>query len=175
MTRLPLLDGAEHPELAQLIRDQRGGRLLALYRVLLHSPGVARAWLDFFTVIRQQCTLGDRLRELAILQVAVANRARYEFDQHVPFALRAGLTPADIESLREDRLPGAWTGADLAVLAYADAMTRSVQVPDAVFEAVRAHLPPGELVELTATVGGYNMVSRFLEAMDIHEEPPTGP
>lgn len=170
MTRLPELDDAHHPALATRIRTERGGKLLSLYRVLMHSPKVAEGWLGYFTVIRQQCALPDRDRELAILQVAVLNRARYEFDQHVPFALKAGLTQAQLDLLREGRQHDGLTARDRAVLDYASAMTRDIQVPDAVFAAVRAHLPDDQIVELTATVAGYNMVSRFLEALEIHEE-----
>jgi len=54
------------------------------------------------------------------------------------------------------------------VLAYTDAMTREVQVPDAVFAAVRALFDPRGVVELTATIAAYNMVSRFLQALRIH-------
>jgi alkylhydroperoxidase family enzyme len=56
------------------------------------------------------------------------------------------------------------------VLAYTDAMTLQVQVPTQVFEAMRAHFDARELVELTATVASYNMVSRFLEALQIDIE-----
>ena len=65
------------------------------------------------------------------------------------------------------RRSGQFDATQRAVLAYCDAMTRSVHVPDAVFAAVRGVLGNRHLVELTATVGAYNMVSRFLEAMRI--------
>ena len=44
--------------------------------------------------------------------------------------------------------------AQWAALAYADAMTVHVTVPDQVFDAVRAHFGEQELLELTVTVGG---------------------
>ena len=56
------------------------------------------------------------------------------------------------------------------VLAYADAMTLQVQVPKELFDTLRSHLDDRELVELTATVAAYNMVSRFLEALQIEIE-----
>ena len=56
------------------------------------------------------------------------------------------------------------------MLAYADAMTLQVQVPQPLFDALRAQLDDREVVELTATVAGYNMVSRFLEALQIEIE-----
>jgi alkylhydroperoxidase family enzyme len=43
-----------------------------------------------------------------------------------------------------------------------------VQVPAAAVAAVRRFLNEREVVELVATVGAYNMVSRFLEALEIH-------
>ena len=62
-----------------------------------------------------------------------------------------------------------------AVLAYTDAMTRHVQVPEPVFAAVRAEFDDRWLVELTATVAAYNMVSRFLEALQLHtHDVPAG-
>ena len=67
-------------------------------------------------------------------------------------------------------------GADLidfddterAVLDYTDALTRQVQVDDAIFERVRGHFNPRGLVEVTATIAAYNMVSRFLIGLDVH-------
>ena len=54
-----------------------------------------------------------------------------------------------------------------APIALREGVTRTVHVPDEVFAAVRSALDNRHLVELTATVGAYNMVSRFLEAMRI--------
>ena len=47
-------------------------------------------------------------------------------------------------------------------------MTKNIQVPPEVFAAVKVQFSSRLLVELTATVGAYNMVSRFLEALEIH-------
>ena len=170
MPRLSLLDDTTDPSLsvlAQRIRDQRGGKLLELYQVLLHSPKVAAAWLGLFTVLRQQCELDARWRELAILQVAVLNDAPYEFTQHVPFALAAGVGQAQIDALANWQTATCYGPVERAVLGYAEAMTRSIQVSDEVFAEVRRYFPSAQIVELTATVGGYNLVSRFLEALRI--------
>ncbi len=172
MARIPYAD-TENPAIAELtgqIRRERGGKVLNLYRMLLHSPPVARGWLNLFTAIRQQAALGGRYRELAIMRIAVLNEADYEFQQHVPFALAEGLTQAQLDALKAGDAPKGLTEADNAVLAYADAMTRQIRVPDNVFAAVRRQFPERELVELTATIGGYNLVSRFLEAIQVDHE-----
>jgi alkylhydroperoxidase family enzyme len=172
MARIPYADTTDPAvaELAEQIRRERGGKVLNLYRMLLHSPPVARGWLNLFTAIRQQAELSGRYRELAIMHIAVLNGADYEFKQHAPFALAEGLTRAQIDALKAGSEPQGLTDADRAVLAYADAMTRQIRVPDDVFAAVRKHFPEREVIELTATIGGYNLVSRFLEAIQIDHE-----
>lgn len=157
----------EREPLAERIKRERGGKVLNLYRMLFHSPPVAEGWLAFFTSIRQKAALTGRYRELAILRVAVLNGADYEFDVHVPFALKEGVSPSVIDALRAKRVDGL-DGADRAVIAYADSMTREIHVPDDVFAEVREHFAERQVVELTATIAGYNMVSRFLEALKLH-------
>ena len=170
MSRIAPIQEDEHPELAAdiaRIRAERGGKLLVLYQMLLHSPPVALGWLSLLTAIRQQCNLSARLRELVILRIAALNGADYEFAAHVPFALEEGVTDAAIEVLRQGEVPDSLSAAERAVLHYTDQMTRQVSVDDAVYAAVAQVLPDGEVVELTATVAAYNMVSRFLVALGI--------
>jgi alkylhydroperoxidase family enzyme len=49
-------------------------------------------------------------------------------------------------------------------------MTRDIHVPQHVFDAVKIHFNQCEMVELTATIGAYNLVSRLLEAMQIDHD-----
>jgi alkylhydroperoxidase family enzyme len=172
VARIPYPDFSheEREPIAERIKRERGGKLLNLYKVLLHSPSLAEGWLAFLTSVRQRAELPGRYRELAILRVAVLNGAEYEFNAHVPFALREDIAQADIDALHTSRVPDGLTDADRAVLAYTDSMTREIRVPDAVFAAVRTHFAERQIVELTATIAAYNCVSRFLEALRIDPE-----
>lgn len=170
MARVPYVEEADRPELAELIatiKAQRGGRLLNLYKLLLHSPPVVEGWLHLMTAVRQRANLDARTRELVITQVAVVNGADYEYRAHAPLALQAGVTQAQLDALGNWRDSDQFDARDRAVLAYAESMTREVHVPSALFDAVAEHFDARELVELTTTVASYNMVSRFLEAMAI--------
>jgi alkylhydroperoxidase family enzyme len=172
LARIPYPDYAS-PEvrpLVERIKRERGGKMLNLYRMLMHSPPFAEGWLTFFTAVRQKGVLSGRHRELAIMRIAVINGADYEFMQHVPFALKEGLTQPQLDALRAGRDPEGVTDADRAVLAYTDAMTRNVRVSDDVFAQVRRAFGDRALVELTVTVAGYNCVSRFLEAIQVDHE-----
>ena len=173
MARLSYADetsSAEIKVLADQIRVERGGKLNNLYRMLLNSPPVAAGWLHLLTAIRQQCELSGRYRELAILRIAVINDAPYEYKAHIPFALKEGVTQAQIDGLKNWQNAQPYNDAERAVLAYTDAMTKQVHFADSVFEALRPHFNQRELVELTATIAGYNLVSRFLEALMVDPE-----
>ena len=148
--------------LLQALRARRGGELLNLDRQLLHSAPVAHGWNTLLGALRSHTQLDGSLRELVILRVAVLNRAPYEFAQHAPVARAAGLASWQDSALFDAR--------SRAVLAYADAMTLQVQVPQPLFDALRVHLDDRRVVELTATIAAYNMVSRFLEALQIQVE-----
>lgn len=164
----PDLNKPEIAPLAARIKAERG-KIVNLYSMLLHSPPVAEGWLAFLTAIRQKSSLAGRIRELVITRIAVINGAEYEFRAHAPLAMKEGVSQLQIDALRDGKLD-AFDDIERAALAYCDSMTRDVHVPDAVFEALRVHFNERELVELTATIAAYNLVSRFLEAMQIDPE-----
>jgi 4-carboxymuconolactone decarboxylase len=169
MARLRGTDGTG--PVADLVRRRRGGALRALDEVLLLSPPVAEGWSAMLSAIRGELSLDPALRELVILRIAVLNKADYEWVAHEPVARRSGVTDAQISAVRDAaglREAAAVFGPlECAVLAYADAMTRDVTVSPEIFDAVAAALDPRQLVELTAVIGTYNMVSRFIVAMDL--------
>ena len=165
--RLP--EAPDEGPVAELMRARRGGRLSALDRLLLHSPPVAEGWNALLGALRSGTTLTADLRELVILRIAVLNGAAFEWAAHEPFGRRAGLTDGQLRALRGPDAPTepVWSPAQVAVLRFTDASTSSVTVPDDVFAAVREHLDDRQVVELTATVAGYAMVSRFLVALAV--------
>ena len=164
----PVAPGTK-PELSKLEERIKGarGRISPLYTVLLNSPEVASGWEQLLTAIRQKTSVPPALRELVILRIAVLNGAEYEFEAHVPHALAAGMTQASIDRLRDDDI-SAFDYLEKLVLQYTDAMTQDVLVPDALYLRLDKAFDAKTLVELTATIAAYNMVSRFLIAMRIH-------
>jgi AhpD family alkylhydroperoxidase len=166
-TRIPPVVPGTRSELAKIeasIRAERG-EIPLLYQVLLNSAPIAEGWEKMLTAVRNRGSVPADLREMVIMRVAVLNRAPYELEAHRPVALRCGVSEAKIEALHAREPGAAFTPLERAVLALTDAMTRDVQVPDALFEPLREHFDSRELLELVATVAAYNMVSRLLEAL----------
>src|SRR2546421_8112217 len=89
-------------EIVSTIRKRRGGKLLNLDRMLIHSPEFARGWNALLGAVRTELALDARLRELAIVTVAKINKADYEWDHHLPHLLKAGATQQQVDALNAD-------------------------------------------------------------------------
>jgi alkylhydroperoxidase family enzyme len=175
MARVPLIEEKEHPELADpiaKIKGARGGRLINIYRLMLHSPALANAWFDLNQAVRYGTEIDGRSRELAVIRVAILNDVEYVQRAHGPaYALKEGLTPDQVAALSNWQASHLFSDRQRALLAYTDAMTRDIDVTDNVFREVRKHFSERQTVELTMLIGAYNMLTRFLKALNVDPEP----
>jgi 4-carboxymuconolactone decarboxylase len=175
MARVSYMEEQDHPELADLIGKIRAGRrgaLINVYKLLLHTPALAAIWLDFVSAARFKVDLEGRLREIVIVRVAHLNRTAYVFKQHVPqLSAPEGLSEAECDALADWRNAKTFSPPERAALAYTDAMTRDIAVPDEVFDALRAHFDERQIVELSVLIGLYNMHTRVFTALGIDPEP----
>ncbi|MCY7387046.1 MAG: carboxymuconolactone decarboxylase family protein [Burkholderiales bacterium] len=162
-------------DLVAAIRARRtNGNLLNLDRMLLHSPPIARGWNTFLGAIRRDLAVSPLLRELAICAVAKLNHADYEWIQHAPELLAAGGTTAQLDALMDintaDRNTIDFNELERLVLKLTAEMSRDIAVRPATMIALRTHLPDREVAEIVGVIASYNMVSRFLVALEIEPE-----
>jgi alkylhydroperoxidase family enzyme len=174
VARLPYVaaDITEPAELVAAIRARRGGRLLNLDRMLLHSPALAAGWNAYLRAVRNELSLDPLLRELAMCAVASLNGAEYEFIHHAPEFVAAGGTKAQVDALRhpERARRDVFDARSAMALQLTIEMTRQVHVADETITAVRSALGETATVELVAVIAAYNMVSRFLVALGVEPE-----
>jgi 4-carboxymuconolactone decarboxylase len=174
MARISYIDENAHPELAGQIGKIRAGRrgsLLNLYKLLLHAPPLAECWLDMVSTARFKSTLDGRLREIVIIRVGYLNEVAYVIKQHVPLlSVPDGLPVEESDALADWHGSKFFSARERAALAYTDAMTRDIEVPDAVFNALRPHFDERQIIELTVLIGIYNMHTRVFRALEIDPE-----
>lgn len=179
MSRVPYVadgPGQDESDLVARIRSRRGGKLLNLDRMLLNSPPFAHGWNAHLGAVRGELTVSRRLRELAICAVAVLNGADYEFTHHAPELLRSGGTAQQVEALKAlagtgPEMADVFDPTERAVLRLTSEMTRNIKVSDATFASVQAQLrDERQVVELVGVIATYNMVSRFLVALEVDPE-----
>lgn len=175
MARVQLIEEKGYPELSDVIakiKGARGGRLINIYRLMLHSPALANAWFDLNQAVRYGTEIDGQSRELAVIRVAILNAVEYVVRAHGPaYALKEGLTPEQVTALANWQASSLFTNQQRALLAYTDAMTREISVDDTVFAEVRKHFNERQVVELTMLIGAYNMLTRFLKALRVDPEP----
>jgi len=172
MARVPLL-GEERRDLASFIARVKSerGRLINLYRVLMNSPRIAAAWLEFNNAVRYGTGLDAVLREMIILRVSLLNGAEYQARIHGSgHALKAGVTPEQVSALAGSDPGPLFTPAQRAALAWTDAMTRQIEVPDALHDELKRHFDDQSIVEITVLAGAYNMHTRVARALRIDPE-----
>jgi alkylhydroperoxidase family enzyme len=174
MARISLIEEKDHPEIAPLIDKIKAGRrggLLNVYKLLLHSPPLAETWLDHVGAVRWKTALSGRLRELLVIRIARVNGVDYVLHQHIPALAEAeGVTLAECDALADWRASAAFSAAERAALAYADAMVRETSVPDDVFAELRRHYDERAIVEISVLVGTYLMHNRVMKALKIDLE-----
>jgi AhpD family alkylhydroperoxidase len=173
MPRIPYTpaDIATPEALVSELRARRGGQLLDVDRMTLHSPALATAWSGFFGGIKNGMVLSAQVRELIACVVAVLNGADYQWRQHGKAFLAAGGSAEKLEALRlpdQAHQSGCFDKAELAVVRLTLEMTRNVRVSDEVFDAARAALGSDQaIVEAVGVAAGFNLVSRFLVALEV--------
>lgn len=160
------------PSLVASIRSRRGGSLLKMDRVMLHSPAFAGAWNDFLRVVIEGLSIPKRESQFVMCIIGVLNSADYELFSHAPKFLSAGGREDQLQALANIDVAVTdkelFTPRERAILRLTSEMTRSIAVSDSCFDEVRkAMRDEKELVELIGLVATYNMVSRFVVALEI--------
>ncbi len=174
MARVALIDPDGREQLAPLaakFREGRRGRLLGLYRVLLHNPKLADSWYQHMNAVRWQTALDGRLREIVIIRVAILNNAAYALKQHVPkLAAAEGLSAEECRCLHRWQAASTFSGRERAALAFTDTVTKNCQASDAVISDLRTYFNEAEIVDLAVMVGTYNMHTRVTNALALDVE-----
>jgi 4-carboxymuconolactone decarboxylase len=177
MARLPLVNEDDSAEAAAVYQEIAGsrGRVLNVFRGLGHAPEGLRRLAALGEYVRFQTRLSDRLRELVILATARANGCQYEWTQHVPLALRSGVTEAEVDALNDGRVPDGLSPLEDAAVRYVQELGRDRRVADATFAALRAHLDEREITDLTLVTAYYTALGMALNAFEVDLQPGQEP
>ena len=141
------------PQLFQLVDEQ--GRLNGPFGIMLHSPAVGGALQAVGAAVRYRSVLSDRTREVAILAVAAHWDSDFERYAHVPLALHAGLTEAEVAAVLAGQDVSFEDPAERVALRVVRALLDASDLTDEEYAAGREAIGEQGLVELTTLVGYY--------------------
>ena len=128
------------------------GALHGPFGVMLHAPSLGGPLQELGAAVRYRTSLSDRIREIAILQVAVATRSQFEWFAHVRVGRAAGLTEAELAALAQARFSGA-DEAERAAAELCPLLLAEEDIPDDTYERLREALGEKALLELVVLVG----------------------
>ncbi len=154
---------------------------LNIFRVLLNHPILAKRLNDLLMTLLVRGKLDARLRELVIMRLGWATGSDYEWTQHWRIARALGLPEVDLLAVRDWRGSDRFSDADRAVLAATDETLEEGAISPETWTLCLQHVGGSEeLLELTAAVGTWRLISSLLQSVEIPLEegvaswPPDG-
>ena len=169
--RLPALDPAKLTAEQRAIHDAIAagprGRVQGPLAVWLHSPGLADNAQRLGAFCRFGTSLDPRLSELAILVTGRVWTAQFEWAVHKPIALRAGLSEAVVEAIRNRSTPPFERADERVVHDFAKALHVVRKVPQALYDEAVSTLGVTGVVDLVGILGYYTLISMTINAFNI--------
>jgi alkylhydroperoxidase family enzyme len=174
MARVPYPTRDDYPSAYLTAYDrmlrERGDPALHIFAALANMPNLLDPLLTFTREMREGAVIEARLRELAIMTVAVVTGATYEFNHHWNSAVDAGLRREQLEQLADAETSDAFDDRERAIVRYARETTLSLKVSDDTWSALRGHFSVRESMDVVMAVAWYNAVARMLLPLEIELE-----
>lgn len=161
-------DGARHA-LSPLLSATRAnprdaGNILA---TLVRNQPLTHAYLTFNAYLLLNSTLSARVREVAVLRAALTSRSEYLWDHHVPLAMRAGLTEAEIDEIRRGDPADP---ADRLVVMVVDELDQHRRITDETWAALSGRFDDDQRLDLIFTIGAYQLLALAVNTLGIQDE-----
>ena len=171
MVRFPELSREDMTSEQQRVSDDiaggpRGG-VRGPFHALLYSPQLADCAQRLGQYVRYDCSIPQKLRELAILITAKHWVAQYEWFAHETHARDAGLPDSVIEAIRHGEQPNFDDPAEEEIYNFCTELYARKRVSDGTYAKVEDRFGKSGAVELAGLLGHYNLIAITLNVGDI--------
>jgi 4-carboxymuconolactone decarboxylase len=143
---------ASGPQLFRL-RDEAGG-LEGPFNAFLLQPRLGGALQAVGSAVRYETSLSDRVREVAILVVAVQWDSAFEWYAHEAVGRHVGLTEGELAAVRTQDW-GVFEGDEQVIARTTHLLAAGGDLDDEAYAAALSVLGPNGLFELLTLVGYY--------------------
>jgi 4-carboxymuconolactone decarboxylase len=132
--------------------------------VTIYSPGVAEPFQQLNTYLRTT-VVGPKYFEIGTLLAAYEYRQGFEWTGHEPAAVRAGVEPAILDVIRNDKPSTGLPDKDKTVIDFGRALLRgNKQVSPELWKKMVGYFGEKGTVEMAVIVGDYVMAAIVLNA-----------
>jgi alkylhydroperoxidase family enzyme len=151
-----------------------GGKPPHVFTTLARNRRLFRRWLWFAGALMPGGKLPRADSELVILGVAHLTDNEYEWGHHERLGARAGLSPEEIERVRQGPDAPGWSPRQRLLLAAAGECHTEGRIGDTTWAGLAAELDEPRLIELCMLIGHYEMLAMTLSSLRVQPEPPRG-
>ena len=151
----------------EIAATRGGGPAKGPFALWLRTPELAQRADAFGSYLRHHTSVPQNLVELAVLVIARAWTAQYEWHAHIAAWRKLGLDEGIAEAIRERRAPELRTEEDRAVYAVATELLERRALSDATYDRAVAALGEQTVLDLVTIVGFYTMVAMVLVAFRV--------
>ncbi len=169
MSRVPDLAEAEMSDrqrsLYAAIKGPRG-IVAGPFALWLRLPDVADSANQFGNALRLHGALDRRIFELLVLVIARHWTAQYEWYQHEPAALKAGLDATIVEAIRNGTPPPFQHEDERVAFDVVTELQTSKRLSDATYARAAAQFGVDVLIEAITAIGFYTTAAMMINAFD---------
>jgi 4-carboxymuconolactone decarboxylase len=163
-----------HRSVFDAVAEGRGS-VRGPFPILLYSPELCRRHLAVGSYLRFGSQLPPEPRELAIIATAREKDCPYVWAAHAPAARKAGVSEAAVTAVRDHGDLASLPAGEREIVDYARQLWRRSRVAQPLFDRLRDQHGVPWLVELTALMGHYGIVSGILNAFEVAPAPDAEP
>jgi 4-carboxymuconolactone decarboxylase len=163
-----------HRSVFDAVAEGRGS-VRGPFPILLYSPELCRRHLAVGSYLRFGSQLPPEPRELAIIATAREKDCPYVWAAHAPAARKAGVSEAAVTAVRDYGDLASLPAGEREIVDYARQLWRRSRVAQPLFDRLRDQHGVPWLVELTALMGHYGIVSGILNAFEVAPAPDAEP
>ena len=143
------------------------GSVRGPFAILMYSPPLCQRIFDVSNYLRFMSELSPRQRELATIATAREKDCPYVWAAHAPAARTEGIDDSTVAIVRDRGGLEALAPAERDIVDYTRQVLREHRVTQDVFDRLRDEHGEPWLVELTALIGHYVMVTGILNAIEV--------
>jgi 4-carboxymuconolactone decarboxylase len=147
------------------------GRLQGPFNAMLHHPRLGFALQEVSRRLRFDGVLSSRIRELVILVVAASERSDFEWAAHAAIASSVGISAEQIDQLAAGDDVQLDDTVESAAVNLARALVGTGDADDDTYEHARVALGDAGVVEVSTTVGIYQLLAQQMRLFRVPSPP----
>ncbi len=152
--------------------EQKIGTTPNFIKTLAHSQKFVAAVAHLYSTVLGQTSLSEKLRQLAILKTCKLDKCRHTVMYHSELARKAGWSDQHLEAMDDYYTSDLFTYYERDVLQLAELVTqRPDEITNEYWTQLDNHFTSDQVVELITLVAFFNMVNRFILALEIEADP----